>query len=354
MQSPFAARIDQAVADQRLQNVPPTGAFAGIWQAGSPKPVQCELLIESAGQPTCSPLPGSMQSHGVQANLYSMRLGMLGHGPFGRKQRQLLRALAALVKGVDDPTPCFSLTVVDLTQVKHLPLYDLAAGAALALYNVPIAMLFAILQASIALQVHARGLYERFAGKVGGWSRLHGPSTAASLNRLSFLLPSWQKTPFTASSREGWANRQRKTGRAVRFELTEVTRQALDDYLRESGRKAGQFLFPGRRQDQSLTNAPICSPCLPMHQWHWLGPAQVRNPFPCVGPRPRSSIGERGTYARCSFCFGIPALKVLCGTSASRSMMPSILQRGSRSELPGQSCRALPAGGCGPKVPGPT
>src|SRR5215831_1179503 len=46
--------------------------------------------------------------------------------------------------------------------------------------------------------------------------------------------------------------RQRKTGRPVRFELTEVTRQALDDYLRESGRKAGQFLFPGRRPDQSL------------------------------------------------------------------------------------------------------
>jgi integrase len=48
--------------------------------------------------------------------------------------------------------------------------------------------------------------------------------------------------------------RQRKTGRPVRFELTEITRQALDDYLRESGRKAGQFLFPGRRAaDQSLT-----------------------------------------------------------------------------------------------------
>src|SRR5262249_1328736 len=47
--------------------------------------------------------------------------------------------------------------------------------------------------------------------------------------------------------------RQRKTGRAVRFELTEVTRQALDDYLRESGRKAEQFLFPGRRPVQSLT-----------------------------------------------------------------------------------------------------
>ena len=48
--------------------------------------------------------------------------------------------------------------------------------------------------------------------------------------------------------------RQSKTGRPVRFELTEVTRQALDDYLRESGLKAGQFLFPGRRApDLSLT-----------------------------------------------------------------------------------------------------
>ena len=47
--------------------------------------------------------------------------------------------------------------------------------------------------------------------------------------------------------------RQRKTGRSVRFELTEVTRQTLDDYLRESDRKAGQFLFPGRRPSQSLT-----------------------------------------------------------------------------------------------------
>src|SRR5260370_11590783 len=40
--------------------------------------------------------------------------------------------------------------------------------------------------------------------------------------------------------------RQKKTGRPVRFELTEQTRQALDDYLRLTGRKAGDFLFAGR------------------------------------------------------------------------------------------------------------
>jgi integrase len=48
--------------------------------------------------------------------------------------------------------------------------------------------------------------------------------------------------------------RQRKTGRPLRFELTEVTRQALDDCLRLAGRKPGEYLFPGRRgPDRPLT-----------------------------------------------------------------------------------------------------
>jgi integrase len=41
--------------------------------------------------------------------------------------------------------------------------------------------------------------------------------------------------------------RQKKTGRAVKFELTEQTRQAVDDYLRASGKKPGEFMFTGRR-----------------------------------------------------------------------------------------------------------
>ena len=41
--------------------------------------------------------------------------------------------------------------------------------------------------------------------------------------------------------------RQRKTGQPVRFELTEQTRQAVDDYIRAGGKKLGEFLFAGRR-----------------------------------------------------------------------------------------------------------
>jgi integrase len=47
--------------------------------------------------------------------------------------------------------------------------------------------------------------------------------------------------------------RQRKTGRSVRFELTEQTRQAIDDYVRGAGKRPGEFLFNGRRAGQGMT-----------------------------------------------------------------------------------------------------
>ena len=48
--------------------------------------------------------------------------------------------------------------------------------------------------------------------------------------------------------------RQRKTGRAVKFEITEQTRQAIDDYLKIAGKGPSEFLFSGRKgKDHSLT-----------------------------------------------------------------------------------------------------
>jgi len=45
--------------------------------------------------------------------------------------------------------------------------------------------------------------------------------------------------------------KQKKTGRPVRFELTDQTRLAIDEYLRLTGRKPGQYLFAGRRDGSS-------------------------------------------------------------------------------------------------------
>ena len=48
--------------------------------------------------------------------------------------------------------------------------------------------------------------------------------------------------------------RQKKTGRPVRFELSEQTRQAVDDYLMATGKRPGEFLFTGRRgPDRNMT-----------------------------------------------------------------------------------------------------
>ena len=48
--------------------------------------------------------------------------------------------------------------------------------------------------------------------------------------------------------------RQKKTGRPVRFELSEQTRQAVDDYLKATCKRPGEFLFTGRRgPDRNMT-----------------------------------------------------------------------------------------------------
>jgi len=47
--------------------------------------------------------------------------------------------------------------------------------------------------------------------------------------------------------------RQKKTGRPVRFEVTEPTRQAIDDYIKREDKKLREFLFTGRRPGQGMT-----------------------------------------------------------------------------------------------------
>ena len=48
--------------------------------------------------------------------------------------------------------------------------------------------------------------------------------------------------------------RQKKTGRPVRFELSEQTRQSVDDYLKVTLKRPGEFLFTGRRgPDRNMT-----------------------------------------------------------------------------------------------------
>ena len=71
--------------------------------------------------------------------------------------------------------------------------------------------------------------------------------------------------------------RQRKTGQPVRFELTEQTRQAIDDYVRVCGKKPGEFLFTGRRGPaRCLTDEAVRSARLRLGRRHRVGPSSLR------------------------------------------------------------------------------
>lgn len=47
--------------------------------------------------------------------------------------------------------------------------------------------------------------------------------------------------------------RQRKTGRPVKFEIAEPSREAIDDYIRSSKGPIAKYLFPGRSADHLST-----------------------------------------------------------------------------------------------------
>jgi integrase len=52
--------------------------------------------------------------------------------------------------------------------------------------------------------------------------------------------------------------RQKKIGRPVKFELTDQTRQAIDDYLKAAGKKPGEHLFTGQcGQSRAMTTRQL-------------------------------------------------------------------------------------------------
>ena len=81
--------------------------------------------------------------------------------------------------------------------------------------------------------------------------------------------------------------RQKKTGRPVRFEITEQTRQAVDDYLRVANRKQGQFLFAAQRRP-SRASRPDNMRVSSATGYAALGSIRACSVrIHCGGPRPR-------------------------------------------------------------------
>ena len=99
---------------------------------------------------------------------------------------------------------------------------------------------------------------------------------------------------------------QKKTGRPVKFELTESTRQAIDDYLRATGKKPGDRLFTGRigpgysvttRQYARLLSGWLTSIGLDSHLSERIRSVEQKRPL---------SVGALATCERCSCFWGTP------------------------------------------------
>jgi integrase len=74
--------------------------------------------------------------------------------------------------------------------------------------------------------------------------------------------------------------RQKKTGRPVRFELSEQTRQAVDAYLKAAYKRPGEFLFTGRRgRETSMTTRQYARPRIRVDRQRWTGPEAVWDAF---------------------------------------------------------------------------
>jgi integrase len=74
--------------------------------------------------------------------------------------------------------------------------------------------------------------------------------------------------------------RQKKTGRPVRFELSEQTRQAIDEYLKATNKRPGEFLVHGSSRSRNQPdNSPICAPRIRVDRQRWTGSEPVWNAF---------------------------------------------------------------------------
>ena len=73
--------------------------------------------------------------------------------------------------------------------------------------------------------------------------------------------------------------RQKKTGRPVRFELSEQTRQAIDDYLKAANKRPASSCSRASWSSNKHNDPPVCSPCFGVDRERWTGREAVWNPF---------------------------------------------------------------------------
>src|ERR1700760_340632 len=156
MQLPLAARGDQPVRHQHLQDLIPPRALAVDRQTLGPEAIQLQLFPQLPGQPARTPLPWPAQPHLREAKLHGRTVGRHRGTVILRKQRQRPRTSRFLIEDFDGFAPSGRLRRADLTQIQNMTLHHPAAREALVLDDAPIAMRLAVLLSPGLPQEHDR------------------------------------------------------------------------------------------------------------------------------------------------------------------------------------------------------
>src|SRR5437773_2664608 len=98
----------------------------------------CSSLHNSKNNQHGPPLPRMTNEKIPQPHLHSETGGMLRHRPVSREQGQTHLLLVLGIEDLDAFKPRLLLTVVDLAQVKDMPLHDPSAAASAAFHDGPV------------------------------------------------------------------------------------------------------------------------------------------------------------------------------------------------------------------------
>lgn len=98
---------------------------------------------------------------------------------------------------------------------------------------------------SIRSQLHAEGRIRDLA--------LFNTAIDSKLRGCDVVSPKVEDVALHGHAADRATVRQKKTGHPVRFELTEQTREAVDNHLKAAGRRSGEFLFGGRNAGKPMS-----------------------------------------------------------------------------------------------------
>ena len=180
----FAARGQQPVDDEQLEDFVPRHVAGVGGQGVAPEGVQVEVFPEFSDGPTVA--EAARRLHGEGRELDLDHIGIVGGGLVAIGEEAQWAALTVLVQDVNGVLPGLELGGVEFAQMEHLALDDALAADAPAFADRVVDVGLAVFGAGAAFEKHAGSLPRARVRPAKGWvgPQAFGAKCLLSLNNL--------------------------------------------------------------------------------------------------------------------------------------------------------------------------